>query len=227
MGCRDRGGPASSAGRAACGRAPGSGFSRPPTAPPDALADRPPGPALGSGLWPARGQAARPTTSFSLSANFGSLESSNWRTRCGARPWLCQMCCTEETLMPVALAIAAAVQWVASPGGSPACMDRSCQRQTTDLLLPICRMIAVAPSRPRKPSPLSDASALSATACPPGSAPGGRGRDLHRFRLHHGRAGVRRRVIQPLHLIGCMAGFRWPRYIPARQYKRSRAGNRT
>jgi hypothetical protein len=30
------------------------------------------------------------------------------------------MRCTEETLMPVTSAIAAAVQWVASPGGSPA-----------------------------------------------------------------------------------------------------------
>ena len=79
--------------------------------------------------------------------------------------------------MPVAMAIAAAVQWVASPGGSPAvnsttraittlskgglrdgrvlsrsrpstraCMNRSCQRQTTDLLLPVCRMIAAVPS---------------------------------------------------------------------------------
>ena len=87
------------------------------------------------------------------------------------------MRCTEETLIPVALAIAAAVQWVASPGGSPAvnsttraitvlskgglrdgrvlsrsrpytpaCMNRSCQRQTTDLLLPVCRMIAAVPS---------------------------------------------------------------------------------
>ena len=93
------------------------------------------------------------------------------------RSWLRQMRCTEETLIPVALAIAAAVQWVASPGGSPAvnsttraitvlskgglrdgrvlarsrpytpaCMNRSCRRQTTDLLLPVCRMIAAVPS---------------------------------------------------------------------------------
>ena len=40
-------------------------------------------------------------------------------TRCGARPWARQMRCTEETLMPtVCLAIMAAVQWVASRGGS-------------------------------------------------------------------------------------------------------------
>src|SRR5512134_3841808 len=114
---------------------------------------------------------------LNLSANFGSLESLNWRTRCGARPWLRQMRCTEEMLIPVALAIAAAVQWVASPGGSPAVnsttraitvlskgslrdgrvlsrsrpstpapMNRSCQRQITDLLLPVCRMSAAVPS---------------------------------------------------------------------------------
>ena len=83
-----------------------------------------------------------------------------------------QMRCTEATLMPAALAMAGAVQWVASPGGArgqrddplestagsgglrggrvlsrsspstPACMKRSCQRQTVDLALPAARMIA-------------------------------------------------------------------------------------
>src|SRR3954447_26284343 len=38
--------------------------------------------------------------------------------RCGARPYAFQMRCTEETLMLVALAMAAAVQCVASCGGS-------------------------------------------------------------------------------------------------------------
>src|SRR5260221_748789 len=78
--------------------------------------------------------------------------------------------------MPAALAMAAAVQCVVSPGGSalvrattrsitgwasggmrggrvlsrsrpstPACMKRSCQRQTTDLLLPVRRMIVAVP----------------------------------------------------------------------------------
>jgi hypothetical protein len=77
------------------------------------------------------------------------------------------MRCTELTLIPTALAMAAAVQCVVSPGAeppvrsitraitarssgglregrvlsrsrpsTPACMKRSCQRQTTDLLLP-------------------------------------------------------------------------------------------
>src|SRR5215510_12300195 len=84
--------------------------------------------------------------------------------------------------MPTALAMAAAVQWVVSPGGgpavrsitratttlssgglregrvlsrnrpsTPACMKRSCQRHTTDLLLPVRRMISAVP----KPSAVS------------------------------------------------------------------------
>ena len=56
--------------------------------------------------------------SLSLAANCGSLDSLNWRTRCGCRPWRRQMRCTELTLMPVAVAIMAAVQWVAAAGGS-------------------------------------------------------------------------------------------------------------
>jgi hypothetical protein len=87
------------------------------------------------------------------------------------------MRCTEETLIPATAAMAAAVQWVVSPGGSPwvrattrsaisaakggmrdrrvlsrnkpstpASMNRSCQRQTAVLLLPVRRMIAFVPS---------------------------------------------------------------------------------
>src|ERR1035437_1244953 len=56
--------------------------------------------------------------SRSLAANCGSLESLNTRVRCGCRPCLRQMRCTELTLMRWTLAIAAAVQCVASPGGS-------------------------------------------------------------------------------------------------------------
>ena len=37
--------------------------------------------------------------------------------RCGWNPWARQMRCTEETLMPAAVAIAAPVQCVASSGG--------------------------------------------------------------------------------------------------------------
>ena len=48
----------------------------------------------------------------------GSFESLNCRTRCGRSPCARQMRCTELTLMPVALAIMAATQWVASAGGS-------------------------------------------------------------------------------------------------------------
>jgi len=57
---------------------------------------------------------------LSLATNCGSLESLNWRTRCGAKPWARQMRCTEETLMPVTLAMAAELQWVASCGGAVA-----------------------------------------------------------------------------------------------------------
>jgi len=96
--------------------------------------------------------------------------------RCGCRPWLRQIRCTELTLTPVALAIAGAVQCVVSPGGSesvscttratisalsggirdgrvlsrsnpstPACMNRSCHRQTAVLATPAWRMISVVP----------------------------------------------------------------------------------
>jgi len=89
------------------------------------------------------------------------------------------MRCTELTLIPAALAMAAPVQWVASPGGgpavrsitraitsgdtgglregrvlsrsspaTPACIKRSCQRQTTDLLLPVRRMSPAVPPNP-------------------------------------------------------------------------------
>jgi hypothetical protein len=53
-----------------------------------------------------------------LGGDCGSLESLNWRTRCGCRPCERQMRCTELTLTPVSLAIASAVQCVVSPGGS-------------------------------------------------------------------------------------------------------------
>jgi len=93
--------PASSADRAGRGRAPGSGSSRRPTARWHALADR-----------------HRPTTSRSLSTNFGSLESLNCRQRCGCRPRAFQMRLTAPALMPIEAAFASAVQCVVSPGGS-------------------------------------------------------------------------------------------------------------
>src|SRR5712692_8291284 len=115
--------------------------------------------------------------SRSLAAKCGSVDSLNWRIRCGCRPWTRQIRCTEETLIPAVLAIMPAVQWVVSPGGScwvsaitraataapnggmrerrvlsrrspstPACMNRSCQRHTQVLLLPVRRMISTVPS---------------------------------------------------------------------------------
>ena len=112
--------------------------------------------------------------SRTLSAKRGSFESLNCCIRCGCRPWLRQMRCTE--LMLLALATAGAVQCVVSPGGSesvsctthpmiavpsggmrdgrvlsrsrpstPACMNRSCQRQTAVLATPAWRMISVVP----------------------------------------------------------------------------------
>jgi hypothetical protein len=56
----------------------------------------------------------------SLGTNSGSFDSLNRRTRCGCRPCTCQIRCTEETLIPAALAIMPAVQWVVLPGGSRA-----------------------------------------------------------------------------------------------------------
>src|SRR3954470_10267049 len=50
--------------------------------------------------------------------NFGSVESLNCWTRCGCRPCARQIRCTELALIPTAFAIIAAVQWVASTGGS-------------------------------------------------------------------------------------------------------------
>ena len=60
----------------------------------------------------------RPTMSRSLVVKAGSLESLNRCTRWGCKPCARQIRCTELTLMPTDLAIAAAVQCVASPGGS-------------------------------------------------------------------------------------------------------------
>lgn len=48
----------------------------------------------------------------------GSLESLNWRKRCGCKPCDLQMRRTALSLMPTATAIIKAVQWVASMGGS-------------------------------------------------------------------------------------------------------------
>src|SRR5208283_226691 len=56
--------------------------------------------------------------SRTLAANCGSLDRLNCRTRCGCNPGLRQMRCTELTLMPLAWAMATAVQCVVSPGGS-------------------------------------------------------------------------------------------------------------
>src|SRR6516164_5739197 len=56
--------------------------------------------------------------SRSFSTNCRSRDNLNWRTRCGCSPWARQIRCTELALMPIALAIIAAVQWVTSPGGS-------------------------------------------------------------------------------------------------------------
>src|SRR3954469_10675008 len=56
--------------------------------------------------------------SRSLAANAGSLDSLKVRTRCGRSLWARQIRCTELMLIPTAAAMALAVQWVASCGGS-------------------------------------------------------------------------------------------------------------
>ena len=56
--------------------------------------------------------------SVSLAAKPGSRERLKVRSRCGCNLWARQMRCTEPTEIPVALAIARPVQWVAWCGGS-------------------------------------------------------------------------------------------------------------
>src|SRR5260221_12764878 len=56
--------------------------------------------------------------SRSLVVKAGSLDSLNRSTRCGCSPCARQIRCTELMLTPTALAVAAAVQCVASLGGS-------------------------------------------------------------------------------------------------------------
>src|SRR4051794_38829084 len=56
--------------------------------------------------------------SRSLAANAGSLDSLKVRARCGRGLWARQIRCTELMLIPTAAAMALAVQWAASCGGS-------------------------------------------------------------------------------------------------------------
>src|SRR3954469_20946699 len=56
--------------------------------------------------------------SRSLAANAGSLHTLKVRARCGRSLWARQIRCTELMLIPTAAAMALAVQWVASCGGS-------------------------------------------------------------------------------------------------------------
>ena len=121
----------------------------------------------------ADGSTQSPTTSRSLATKSGSLESLNWRHRYGCNPCAFQMRRTALALMPQALAIMSAVQYVVSAGGSssvrfatrsamsgprggiregrvlsrkrplmPSSANRSCQRQTHVLDLPVWRIIS-------------------------------------------------------------------------------------
>src|SRR5512144_2523138 len=76
--------------------------------------------------------------SRSRAANCRSVDSLKERTRWGCNLCARQIRCTEETLIPVTSAIAAAVQWVAGCGGSLAVSaitrsmnDRLLQRRDT------------------------------------------------------------------------------------------------
>jgi hypothetical protein len=53
-----------------------------------------------------------------FSANFGSFDSLNVRTRWGASWWAARMRCTERKLTPAAFASIRPLQWVASAGGA-------------------------------------------------------------------------------------------------------------
>src|SRR6516165_10579597 len=65
-------------------------------------------------------------TSWTLAANFGSLDSLKVRTRCGCRPCAAQIRCTLRRLTPAALAIARPVPCVASPGGPASVIATTC-----------------------------------------------------------------------------------------------------
>ena len=58
-----------------------------------------------------------PTASWSLSANAGSLDSLNVRTRCGTSPCLRQISRAVDHAKPTCYAMARSVQCVALPGG--------------------------------------------------------------------------------------------------------------
>jgi hypothetical protein len=58
----------------------------------------------------AGGSTYRPTMSWSLAGNSGSLDSLKRLTRCGCRPCTAQIRCTERNEMPAAWAIARPVQ---------------------------------------------------------------------------------------------------------------------
>ena len=66
----------------------------------------------------------RPTTSMSLSSNFGSLDTLNVSTRCGAKPRSDQIRCTVAGLTPTRLAIVRHDQCVA-PGGVVVVVNRT------------------------------------------------------------------------------------------------------
>jgi hypothetical protein len=79
----------------------------------------------------AGGSTYSPTMARSFSAKRGSLESLKARTRCGCKPCARQIRCTELGLMPTAAAIAAAVQCVVSPGGSPVVVSATTRAATS------------------------------------------------------------------------------------------------
>jgi hypothetical protein len=63
-----------------------------------------------------RVQVQSPTTSVSFSAKRWSRDTLKGRTRCGWRPWACQMRATVALLTPKASAIVRVLQWVAPFG---------------------------------------------------------------------------------------------------------------
>src|SRR6187402_943266 len=93
----------------------------------------------------------RPTTSTSLSSNFGSLDTLNVSTRWGCRPRSDQIRCTVAGLTPTRLAIVRHDQWVA-PGGVVVVVNLTISATVSSLIEGLRPRPALILSRPASPS---------------------------------------------------------------------------
>src|SRR6266496_2959569 len=107
--------------------------------------------------------------SLSFAANFGSFDSLNVRTRCGASWWASRKRCTDRKLTPAAFASVRPVQCVASPGGGPVTRSMtSCTVSAGSGTLPGLRVLSR--SKPSTPSAMNRACQVHTTGFLAGSA---------------------------------------------------------